>query len=431
MEVVVTFLGGDQDCPVVTGAVYNATHPVPFSLPRSMTRSGIRTQSTPSGLGYNELSFEDRKGNEQIRVIAQKDMDETVTNDHTRSVEYNESISIGRNRSMSIGGNEIATVAGSRTETVTGNAVETIGGGRVVTVAGAEQATVRGDASSIVKNQMTLIVDGEYGVTVGTLDKDAKATLDVHGDYAIGASGSTRVVATRSIRLVCGESSLEITPDEIKLESKALTLVGGKSVSMEGNGPALHLTDAVILSAKKITLKSSEASLRLDKDAKLRGTKVLLNCDEPEELDEEGNKKPKPKSFRVQVHDDFLKPYAGKKYTLFVEGKVLEGTTDGDGTVEQDVSPEAASADLTLWLGEPEKEPKLRWHFSLADLPPLDTPHGVRRRLKNLGYYRLAPGQSGSAQEEAIRTFQRDHALEPTGVLDDKTKAKLALVHGQ
>ena len=143
MEVVVTFLGGDQDCPVVTGAVYNATHPVPFSLPGSMTRSGIRTQGTPSGLGYNELSFEDRKGNEQIRVIAQKDMDETVTNDHTRSVGYNESICIGRNRSMSIGGNEIATVAGSRTETVTGNAVETIGGGRVVTVAGAEQAALR------------------------------------------------------------------------------------------------------------------------------------------------------------------------------------------------------------------------------------------------------------------------------------------------
>lgn len=430
MEVMVTFLGGDQDTPIIVGCTYNATHPPPFSLPGEKTRSGIRTRSTPGGSGFNELSFEDRQGSEQIRVIAQRDLDEAVAHDHTRRVGFNESISIGRHRSVAVGGDHTETVAGSRSETVSGNAIEAIIGARVVTVIGPEQATVQGDASKVVKSQMTLAVDGEYGVTVGTTDKAAKGTLDVHGDYTIGASGSVRIVAERSIRLSCGDSHIEITPDEIKLEAKALTLLGSKSVSMEGKGPSLHLTDEAILSAKTITIKASQSSLRLDKEAKLRGNKVLLNCDEPEELDEEGNKKPKPKSFRVLLHDDFHKPYANKKYKLLVEGKVLEGETDGDGQVEQDVAPEAASADLTLWLEEPEKDPRLRWRFSLAELPPLDTPHGVRRRLNNLGYLRLAKGQSGNVMAEAIRAFQRDYALELTGALDGATKAMLEKVHG-
>ncbi len=82
-------------------------------------------------------------------------------------------------------------------------------------------------------------------------------------------------------------------------------------------------------------------------------------------------------------------------------------------------------------LDKPDQDPKVQWHLTLADLPPLDTPHGVRRRLKNLGYYRVVPGQTGSAEAVAIQAFQKDQGLEPTGKLDDATKAKLQQVHGE
>src|SRR5262249_44782585 len=72
MEVVVTYLGGDLDRPLVTGCVYNATHTPPFALPENATRSGLRTQSVPSGHGANELWFEDGDGREQVYLHAQR-----------------------------------------------------------------------------------------------------------------------------------------------------------------------------------------------------------------------------------------------------------------------------------------------------------------------------------------------------------------------
>src|SRR6185437_9746755 len=101
---------------------------------------------------------------------------------------------------------------------------------------------------------------------------------------------------------------------------------------------------------------SSQGFFKLDKEAKLKGNLIKLNCDEPTEPGEEPEKKPDPKSFRVHLHDDFHKPYANKKYRLLVDGKEMDGETDGDGLVEQDVSPEAASADLTLWLDKPDQD---------------------------------------------------------------------------
>src|ERR1700722_18425911 len=81
MEVLVSFLGGDEDRPVVVGCLYNAQNPVPYGLPASASRSGIRTSSTPGGGGANEISFEDRSGAEQLYLRAERNLDEEVGND--------------------------------------------------------------------------------------------------------------------------------------------------------------------------------------------------------------------------------------------------------------------------------------------------------------------------------------------------------------
>jgi type VI secretion system secreted protein VgrG len=81
MEVLITFLEGDPDQPLLTGCLYHAEHVVPYDLPANKTRSVFKTLSSPGGGGYNELRFEDRKGQEQIYLHAQKDWDENVEND--------------------------------------------------------------------------------------------------------------------------------------------------------------------------------------------------------------------------------------------------------------------------------------------------------------------------------------------------------------
>ncbi|MAE22250.1 type VI secretion system tip protein VgrG [Pseudomonas chengduensis] len=81
MEVLVTFLEGDPDQPLVTGCLYHAEHVVPYDLPANKTRSVFKTLSSPGGGGYNELRIEDRKGAEQIYLHAQRDWDENIEHD--------------------------------------------------------------------------------------------------------------------------------------------------------------------------------------------------------------------------------------------------------------------------------------------------------------------------------------------------------------
>ncbi len=81
MEVLVTFLEGDPDQPLVTGCLYHKENPVPYELPANKTRSVFKTLSSPGGGGYNELRIEDKKGAEQIYIHAQRDWDENVEHD--------------------------------------------------------------------------------------------------------------------------------------------------------------------------------------------------------------------------------------------------------------------------------------------------------------------------------------------------------------
>jgi hypothetical protein len=123
MEVVVTFSGGDTDAPLVTGAVYNATHPPPFALPEHKTQSGLRSRSSPGGSGSNELRFEDAAGAEEIFVHAQKDLREVVRNDHALAVGRDEAVQITGNRSTLIEGNHVRVIKGSEVATIEGNMV--------------------------------------------------------------------------------------------------------------------------------------------------------------------------------------------------------------------------------------------------------------------------------------------------------------------
>ncbi|AMS16972.1 type IV secretion protein Rhs [Pseudomonas chlororaphis] len=81
MEVLVTFLEGDPDQPVITGCLYHKEHPAPYALPANKTRTVFKSMSSPGGAGYNELRIEDKKGAEQIFIHAQRDWDENIEHD--------------------------------------------------------------------------------------------------------------------------------------------------------------------------------------------------------------------------------------------------------------------------------------------------------------------------------------------------------------
>ncbi|MFO0587298.1 MAG: type VI secretion system tip protein TssI/VgrG [Polyangiaceae bacterium] len=145
MEVLVSFLGGDPDRPVVVGCVPDATHPVPSPLPENRTKSGIRTQSTPGGGGYNEILFDDAKGGELFAIRAERNLTETVMVDHRQTIGKDQSVTIAGSRDVVVRGAESLRVDGAQTWTVSGPSSVSVGGGAVSSVAGSRAAAIAGD----------------------------------------------------------------------------------------------------------------------------------------------------------------------------------------------------------------------------------------------------------------------------------------------
>ncbi len=112
MEVVVEFLEGDPDKPLVTGCVYNGKNDVPYPLPDNKTRSTFKTD-THKGNGFNELRFEDKKDAEEIFVHGQKDMNMEILNDRTKRIGRDQSEFVGNDKSIEVGGDHDEVISGN------------------------------------------------------------------------------------------------------------------------------------------------------------------------------------------------------------------------------------------------------------------------------------------------------------------------------
>ncbi len=194
MEVIVAFEGGDTDRPMVLGSLYNGIHPPAFPMPGDRTRSGFRTQSSPGGNGYNELSFQDAAGMEQISLRAQRNLDEVVQRNHTLLVRNDEFVrvirdrmdtiggdrkdTIGKNLTVLVNGNATSQVAGSRTEMITGNSDVWVERDATLRVGGQERREILGGAATSAKGDVSLQLRGCVTTLVGS-DK-AKRSYVVH-----------------------------------------------------------------------------------------------------------------------------------------------------------------------------------------------------------------------------------------------------------
>ncbi|ENM5735347.1 type VI secretion system tip protein VgrG [Vibrio mimicus] len=110
-EVIVSFLNGDPDQPIITGRTYHATNTAPYALPDHKTKTVLRTE-THQGQGYNELSFEDQAGSEQILLHAQKDWDALIEHDHTEVIRHDQHLTVDNDRFTRIQRNQHLTVEG-------------------------------------------------------------------------------------------------------------------------------------------------------------------------------------------------------------------------------------------------------------------------------------------------------------------------------
>ena len=172
-EVIVDFLEGDPDRPIIVGSVYNANNMPPVSLPADRTQSGLVSQTSPGGGGYNQILFEDLAGKEDIRIHAQYDMNETVEHDRTTDILHDDTLRISRHRTTSIGGN--------RTTAVSGNCKTDVGEKSTLT-AGKEIVLETGQAKMVMKATGEIEITGlQITIKGDIILSEARATNTIKG----------------------------------------------------------------------------------------------------------------------------------------------------------------------------------------------------------------------------------------------------------
>jgi type VI secretion system secreted protein VgrG len=245
-EVIVEFIEGDPDMPIITGRVYNGQAQPPYALPANASQSGFKSNSTKGGAGSNELRFEDKKGQEEVYLHAQRnlqavvehDRTEHVKNNHTGTVEVDETLTVHGKRTRTVDKDETVTVHGSRTRTVDQAETVTVGKNRTRTVTGDETYTTKGDRTYTITGKDVLHVTKAQEVTLGAARSltisDADVVKILRGKARLEAAANREVVAgetyklnakvieltgTNSIKLMVGQSSIKIDDEGITLVS--------------------------------------------------------------------------------------------------------------------------------------------------------------------------------------------------------------------
>jgi type VI secretion system secreted protein VgrG len=196
-EVVVSFLDGNPDRPLVTGCVFNAQQTVPYTLPDEQTKSTIKTNSSKGGSGFNELRFEDKAGSEEIFIQAQKDMNVTVLNNLTTTVTNARSTTVSQkddslivdqgNRSIQVNtGNETHGVKGKRDLTITGNETHTNSADFTHNVSGNFTLKVTGNVSIQASGSVSIQSGTSFTNQAGTsLTNKAGTSMDNEANMSI------------------------------------------------------------------------------------------------------------------------------------------------------------------------------------------------------------------------------------------------------
>ncbi|QPC94480.1 type VI secretion system Vgr family protein [Mesorhizobium sp. INR15] len=311
-EVIIDFLEGDPDLPIITGRVYNASEMPPYGLPGNATQSGWKSNSSKGGGGYNELMFEDKAGSELVNFQAQKDhhllvkhdrkklvqhdqsdridhdakhsvghnLDEDVGNNKTVKVGVNQTTNIGSNdtetvgsnRSLTVGANETIHVVANSTENIDANHSQTVGIVQTVTVGAARVDSVGAAETRTVGGLQANTIGATRSVTVGLSQSHSIGTAD---SWNVGAAQTITVGADQSVTIGSAQTFSVGAARSASIAADDSTEIGGGHALKVGKGSGIQITeDSLIKVGKKlmidagdeITLVCGDASINMKKD---------------------------------------------------------------------------------------------------------------------------------------------------------------------
>lgn len=313
-EVAVAFDGGDPNRPYVVGRVYNGADPVPEPLPAGRTKSALRSLSSPSREGVNEIWMEDAAGRELMSVQAQRDQHVNVGKDKTlrvgnvassqvvgsqeTAIGGNSSSSVGATQLAAVGGNQSVSVAGSRERSTDGTEENVVDGSRLLLVAGAHVRLIGGMDTVAAKSLLTELIGGaevEGSIGANHAHADILHTLTVGGavieaagaaktetttqgrketvggsfktnasgniDHTVGKRTTTAAGAyevTAKELLLSSDKSLSISGSTVELYTPTITIkVGASTVVLDGTGVSIDSPKVSIVGSGATALNSA------------------------------------------------------------------------------------------------------------------------------------------------------------------------------
>ena len=280
-EVVVSFLEGDPDRPLITGSVYNANYMPPYTLADNKTQSGIKSRSTTGGGAdnFNEIRMEDKIGSEELYIQAEKDENilvknnktenvgnnETITigNDRTETVKHDETITVQNNRVETVQMNETLTVLNDRTRNVAKNETVTIGQSRMHTVAINEDINIGVAQEVIIGGLQAIEIGAAQTVGIGasqSIEVGGSRSLDVGSDYNmnVGKDRNSEIGAKESVKI--GKEWVVEVQDSITIKCGSAQFIMKKDGTIQLKGKDISLKASGKIDAKAgatMTLKGS------------------------------------------------------------------------------------------------------------------------------------------------------------------------------
>jgi type VI secretion system secreted protein VgrG len=230
-EVVVSYLEGDPDRPLITGLVYNADQTLPYPLPDEKTKTYIKTNTSKGGEGYNEVRFEDKKDKEQIFIHAQKDMDTRVLNNSTERIIANRHQIIGWEKDGKKGGDQREMVYRDKHLKVHRNQVEHIGGDMKLLIGGIDGD---GNQDIVIKNDKKELIENNSHLHV---KNDRMEKIDMNQSLSVGMNQQEKVGMNHAL-----EAGMEI---HLKAGMKVV-IEAGMQMTIQGPGGFIDLGPAGI-----------------------------------------------------------------------------------------------------------------------------------------------------------------------------------------
>ncbi len=269
-EVIIDFLDGDPDRPVMTGMVYNKENMPPYGLPANMTQSGIKSRSSKGGgaANFNEIRFEDKMGSEEVYIHAEKDKNEVVENDHTVSVGHDETMDVGNDRTRTVGHDETVTVQNNRTRTVVSNESVTVGKMRTHTVGINEAITVGATQEVTIGAAQAITVGANQATNVGN---NQSSEVGKDQSVEVGDNQTTQIGKDQSIKI--GDNQT------IQIGKKLSINVGDEISIVTGKAKLIMKKDGTIqISGKDISVDAKgKINIKAAKDIVMKGKKILQN----------------------------------------------------------------------------------------------------------------------------------------------------------